>query len=110
MLTHILDDRYKNRLVSEAIRMSKWNFNLHEWNKEKMDELVRDESERIDREEREKAVKEGHKEGRIEGIEQGEKQNTKDLIIAMHNNGASLDFISKVTNKNIEEINKIIYN
>ena len=56
MLKGVLNNHDRNRLVSEVIRMSKWNFNLHEWNKEKMDELVRDETERIFREEKEQKV------------------------------------------------------
>lgn len=99
MLTDVLSDKDRNRLVSEAIRMSKWNFNLHEWNKEKMDELVKDETERIYREEREKAVKEGHKEGLEEGIEM--------TIRNMLENDATLEFISKVSGKSIDEIEKI---
>ena len=39
-----------------------------------------------------------------EGIE----KNTKEMIRAMIKNNATLDFISKVTNKSIKEIEKII--
>ena len=47
-------------------------------------------------------------EGIEQGLVQGIEQNTKDMILAMINNNATLEFISKVTNKSIEEINKII--
>lgn len=42
-----------------------------------------------------------------EGLEQGIEQTTKKTILSMLENNLSLDIISKVTNKSIEEINKI---
>ena len=42
------------------------------------------------------------------GMEEGTKQTTIDLIKNMFANNLELDIISKVTNKSIEEINKII--
>ena len=72
--------------------MSKLKFNLHEWEKEKMDELVREETKRIERE---------------EGFNAGVEQNTIEVIKNMLENNAELEFISKVTGKTIEEIEKI---
>ena len=46
--------------------------------------------------------------GKEEGREEGSKQTTIDMIKNMFANNATLDFISKVTNKSIDEINKII--
>lgn len=43
-----------------------------------------------------------------EGISQGEEQKTKEMILSMIENGATLDFVSKVTKKSIKEIEKII--
>lgn len=40
--------------------------------------------------------------------EKGIEQNTKEMILSMIENSATLDFISKVTKKSIEEIEKII--
>lgn len=114
MLLDVLDDRYRNRLVSEVIRMSKWNFNLHEWNKEKMDQLVKDETERIYLEEKERAIREGRsewlEEGRKEGFEQGIEQNIIATIKNMIENDLDLEVISKVTNKSIDEIKLILDN
>ena len=42
------------------------------------------------------------------GFNQGIEQKTKDVILSMLENNATLEFISKVTNKTIEEINEII--
>ena len=52
----------------------------------------------------EKGLAEGLAKGRAEGIE----QNTKELILSMIENGATLEFVSKVTNKSVEDIEKII--
>ena len=93
ILTHILTSSDRSKIVKEAIRMSKSKFNLHEWEKEKMDELVREESKRID-----------HEEGFNAGVEQGIEQNTIEVIKNMLENRLSLDVISKVTGKTIEEI------
>ena len=46
--------------------------------------------------------------GKEKGREEGSKQTTIDMIKNMFANNATLDFISKVTNKSIDEINKII--
>ena len=43
-----------------------------------------------------------------EGISQGEEQKTKEMILSMIENRATLDFVSKVTKKSIKEIEKII--
>ena len=59
MLSHILTVQDKDKLIGEVIRTSKDYFSIHEWEKEKCDELVRQESERIDRENRQKALEEG---------------------------------------------------
>ena len=49
-------------------------------------------------------IAEGEAKGRIEGKE----ENTKELILSMLDNKLSLDMISKITNKSIDEIKKII--
>ena len=96
MLSRILNDKDRSRLVREAIRMSKSNFVLSEWESEKMEELVREESRRID-----------HEDGFNEGIEQGIEQKTIDVIKSMLSNNLDLEIISNVTGKTKEEIEKI---
>ena len=109
MLSHILSNRDRSRFVKEAIRMSRLNFSLRDWETEKMNDLMREESKRIDREEGFQAgIEQGIEQGTEQGIEQGIEKNTKDTILAMIENGATLEFISKVTNKTIDEIEKII--
>ena len=89
MLSYVLDDYEKNRILKEAIRIRKLNFSIHEWEKEKMDELVRLESKRIDNEE-------------------GMEQKTADIIKSMFDNNIDLDTISKVTKKSLDEIKLIL--
>ena len=50
----------------------------------------------------------GIAEGRAEGEIKGKEETTKELILSMLDNNATLEFISKVTNKSIDEIQKII--
>ena len=50
----------------------------------------------------------GKEEGLAEGEIKGREENTKELILSMIDNKLSLDVISKITNKSVEEINKII--
>ena len=46
--------------------------------------------------------------GIAEGKAEGKEETTKELILSMLDNNATLEFISKVTNKTPDEINKII--
>ena len=116
MLSHILTDEERTKLLKEAIRMSRLNFNLHEWEREKMDELVKAETERINKEDKEKAVEEGFRQGIeqgiVQGIEQGIEQGTEqainDTIISMNKNNITIDIISNVTGKSIDEIKRIL--
>lgn len=82
--------------------MNNWNFSLQEWEKEKLDELVRQESERVDREEREEEIQ--------KGIKKGVEQNTKDIIKNMLLNDFDLKAISKISGKTVEEIKQIKQN
>lgn len=52
--------------------------------------------------------KKHRKEIKEQGISQGIEQNTKETILSMIENKLPLELISKVTNKSMEEINKII--
>ena len=52
--------------------------------------------------------KKGFDDGLALGIKEGIKENTREMILAMINNNLSLETISKITNKTIEEINEII--
>ena len=82
-------------------------------NKLKDDSLFMPEAERLAWEEWEynsimaDAKNKGMAEGIAEGLEKGMEEKTIDIIKSMLENNASYDFISKVTNKSIEEIKSI---
>lgn len=111
MLSHILTDEERTKLLKEAIRMSRLNFNLHEWEKEKMDELVKAETARINKEDKEKAIEEsfmqGIEQGIEKGIEKGIEQGIKDTITNMLKKKMNLQDISDITGKTVDEIKEI---
>ena len=67
----------------------------------KEEDAIRDYGEQLARER-------GHAEGLAEGRAEGLAEGQKELILSMVKNGATLEFISKVTNKTIDEIKEII--
>ena len=100
--------------------MSKSEFVLSEWESEKMEELVREESRRIDHEDGfnegiskgieqgiEQGIAKGVEQGIAQGIEQGIEQKTIDVIKSMLSNNLDFEIISNVTGKTKEEIEKI---
>lgn len=54
-----------------------------------------------------KGKEEGIAQGKKEGIAQGKEENTIEIIKSMLDNNADYDFISKVTNRTIDEIKEI---
>lgn len=96
ILSHILDDEKREKLVNEVRRMSKNEFNLCNWEAEKMAELSREESRRVD-----------YEEGMEFGLEQGEKNKTMQMIHEMLNENIDISVIAKVSGKSIEEIEEI---
>lgn len=108
MLSHILNDEERSRLVGEAIRMSKFNFSLCEWEVDKINDLMREEAKRVDREEALKeGLEQGIEQGIEQGLEQGIEQNTKEVILSMLKRGLDETLISEIMNKSIDEINEI---
>ncbi|MCI9084768.1 MAG: Rpn family recombination-promoting nuclease/putative transposase, partial [Bacilli bacterium] len=89
MLSHILTPKDKDRFIREVIEMSKEEFSLHEWEKEKLDALVESEK-------RKNAVN--------EGIEQGSKQKELDIAKNMLLKKFDVQTIVEVTNLSKEEI------
>ena len=76
--------------------MSWDGFNLHEWEKDKLDEMVA-----YNREQK------GLKDGINQGVEQGIKQNIEQTIKEMLKNNLDLELISKITKKSVDEIIEI---
>ena len=81
ILSHILTDEERNRFVRSAIEMSQLEFNLAEWEAEKLNQMVIDDT---------------REEGREEAI--------KETIINMLKNDIPVETIQKITNKSLEEI------
>jgi len=92
ILSNVLEGIVLKKFMKDVINMSWDGFNLHEWEKEKLDDMVAYNKEQ-------KAIKEGME----KGIEQGIEQTIKEML----KNKLELELISKITNKTIEEI-KII--
>ena len=86
MLEKIID--VLNNFIKDVIDMNEEYFNIHEWQKEKMEELVRY-----------NYYKDGIDEGKLEGMANIIKEMLKDNV--------DVKLISKYTNKSIEEIKKI---
>ena len=93
---YIMNDEERDKYIRKVIGMSKDNFILHEWEKEKLEQLV--EAER-----RRNALAEGFEEGVEEGIE----QNKLEVVINMLNENLNMELISKVTGLSEKEIIKI---
>lgn len=89
MLSHVLTPKDKDRFIREVIQMSKEEFSLHEWEKEKLDALVESEK-------RKNAIN--------EGIEQGSKQEKLAIAKNMLLKGIDVQTIVEVTNLSKEEI------
>jgi hypothetical protein len=67
-------------------------FRLHEWEKDKWDAIVE---------------QTGQERAFNNGIQQGIDKNTTSMIKSMLENNADYEFISKVSNKSIDEIKEI---
>ena len=96
IMKNILSDKELNRFMGSMINMSKEYFPIHEWEKEKMDKLVRDT-------ERKLAIEEGLE----QGLEQGREENTINVIKIMLKKKFPYQDISEISGKSIKEIKEI---
>ena len=93
---YIMNDKMRDKYIRKVINMSKDSFILHEWEKEKLDELV-------EYEKRKNALEEGLE----QGIEQGIEQNKLEVVKNMLDENLNIKLISKVTGLSEKEIIKI---
>ena len=134
IMSSILEDKRLNKFMESVINMSKEWESVHEWEKEKMDAMVRENIRELDRKrveeevmkkfeekvkeseekvkESEEKVKESEEkvkesEEKIKETEEKVRQMERETIINMLKNNADYEFISKVTNKSIKEIKEI---
>ena len=83
--------------------MSKEYFPIHEWEKEKMDKLVKDKEREYNQKELEKMRKKSIEEGR----EEGREQEKTSIIKSMLKKNMKYEDISDVSGKSIDEIKEI---
>ena len=96
LLGKLLTDEKRDKFIRKVIEMSEDTFILHEWEKEKMDELK-------ELAIRKDALEEGHEQGFEQGIEQGVQVVAKNML----KNNVSLDLISTYTGLTLDEINAL---
>ena len=92
----VLEEDKVQRLMEAVINMSKDEFIIHEWQKEKMDALVK-------HNELEGAKKQGIEEGKSIGIKENKLEIAKNLL----NMKMSIEDISKATGLTIQDIQKM---
>ena len=105
ILDSFLSKKEKNIIMASIDKLTHEDFFYTKEESLKWEEWER---KTIEKEIKEQGITEGIEKGIEKGIEQGMEQKTKENILSMIENNLSLELISKVTNKSIEEINKII--
>ena len=100
LLGELLSDLKREKFIRKVIEMSKDTFILHEWEKEKMDELTKLAYE-----------EDGHKKGLEQGIQQGftdgANHEKREIAKNLLKENVSLDLISKSTGLSYDEIEKL---
>ena len=88
ILKGVLANKELTKFLKDVINMSLEDFNLHEWQREKLDDLVAYNREQY-------------------AMKTGIEQNTIDIVKELLKNNIEIDIISKVTKKSIDEIKNI---
>ena len=104
ILVQLLKPKEVDKFIRKVINMSKDNFMLHEWEKEKMDQLKQREtieSIKID------IAEENFKLGVRQGIEQGTETRDMQIVKAMLDNNYKDEDIVSITGLSLEKINEI---
>ena len=98
--SNILESDDLSNFIKGVIDMSLDNFNIHEWEKEKLDALVYYNHYKD-------GVSEGFEDGFEDGFDNGFEEATVKTIKEMLKKEISLQDIADITNKSIEEIKQI---
>ena len=93
ILDKVVTPKERDKFIGDVINMSKDEFILHEWEKEKLDALVENEMK-----------KNSFNEGHAEGLSEGMSQEKLEIAKAMLNENTDIEFICKVTGLKKEEI------
>lgn len=109
IMSQILSEKDLNKLMKDVILMTNEEllYNIHYWEKEKLDALVEHTEKEEARKRLEEGIAEGRAEGREEGIAEGIEYTTKEIIRNMLKKNTDYEYISKILGKTIEEIKKI---
>ena len=102
ILSGILSEEKLNKLMRCVIEMTNEEliYNIHEWEKDKMEKLVEEDTIFY-------AKKEGREAGIKEGREDGREEAKENLIKNMLRENTDYEYISKITGKTIDEIKQI---
>ena len=100
ILGQILTDEERRNVIEEMIKMNS-NYVLYtDEERKEIDEMQMEENKKL-------FFERGIEQGIEKGIEQGIENNTNEVITNMLKEKASMNFISRVTNKPVQEIKKI---
>ncbi len=114
IMSKILTEKELNKLMEDVIMMTNEEllYNIHYWEKEKLDALVEhnvkeDARKTGHKEGLEEGRREGRKEGKAEGRKEGIETSKIEMIKNMLNKKIDYETISEVSGKSIEEIKEI---
>jgi len=93
MLSKITEEKECNKIIGDMIEMSWEGFSIHEWEKEKLDELVAYET-----------YEEGKEDGLELGKAEGQKEEKLEIAKSMLKDNVDIDVICKHTKLSKEEI------
>ncbi len=122
IMSKILSEDEVNKFMEDVITMTNEEllYNIHYWEKEKMDALVehniKEDARKTGHEQgfseglaegKAEGLSEGRTEGRAEGITEGIESNKIEMIKNMLKENTDYEYISKISGKTVEEIKKI---
>ena len=108
IFSEILEADVLTNFIKDVIEMNEEYFNIHEWEKEKLEELVRYNyyKDGVDEGKLEGKL-EGKIEGKIEGKLEGIEETQENIIKEMLKDNVDIKLISKYTDKSIEYIKRL---
>ena len=112
IMSKILLREELNKFMEDVINMTNEEllYNIHYWEKEKMDALVEHTEKEEARKRLEEGIAEGRAEGRAEGIAEGRETSKIEMIKNLLLQNVNYDIISNASGKTIEEIKEIEMN
>ena len=104
LLGELLSDVKREKFIRKVIEMSKDTFILHEWEKEKMDELTKL---AYEEDGHKRGLEQGREQGFVDGVKHGKMDAIIEVAKSLLKENISLDVISKCTGLSLEKIEKI---